>query len=304
GAGGGVGGCTSKRAKLTSRSLSRLSDEAVNSMGIIGGGDMAGMAAGGGGPRTHAGLHMRGKVMSAGSVLDTDRRHGHFEQTEEGRAMSKALRILGVDSLEERDVEDRIRASTDKAARILGVDNLAELQQNVARDRQNWAPPRSSASKSARMPGVLGSTDDLDDGGGGEGRRGRKATAKTRRLARSRSLSASRGGGSGGGGGGARGGSGGSKPRQSNLSSLIRALEINNNNSSSSKKHQHGGSETGTSENGDGNSSLGDNDGSEQDLPRKKGGGGGRGKQETGSNRSTRATESCSSLSQTSDNAQ
>lgn len=217
-----------------------------------------------------------GPLVRSVSALDGGQRGGRvFEQsmshsTEEWRAMSKAGRVLGVDSLEERDVEDQRRASSLKAARVLGVDNVAELQQSAAaaRERQNrekWAgaPPRSSASKAARMLGVKHPSDAEEK----EPRRGRKQTTKTT-LRRSRSLS-----------------SRGAKPRQGGITSLIRALEINGGSEAGST------SQNGSSESGD-CSSL-DYNGSE-DLPHKKGGGG---KQETGSNRSTRATESCSSVS-------
>ena len=276
-------GCTSKRAKLTSRSLSRLSDEPVNGMGIMEGRDMVG-----------AGARARGgPLVRSMSSLDGQRGGRVFEQsmshsTEEWRAMSKAGRVLGVDSLEERDVEDQRRASSVKAARILGVENVAELQQSVAaaRERQKWAPPRSSASKAARMLGVK-HPDDVEEK---EGRRGRKATTKAT-LRRSRSLSAR---------GGAKRGSG-SKPRQGGITSLIRALEINNNNNTNggSEAGSYGStSQNGSSDTGEDCSSVDysyNGGGGEEDLPHKKGRCGG--KQETGSNRSTRATESCSSVS-------
>ncbi|CAN0122496.1 unnamed protein product, partial [Ectocarpus sp. 6 AP-2014] len=287
GGGGGGGyssassGCTSKRAKLTSRSLTRLGDEpAVNGSGVVG--SSAGAMDIGGGSTSDGRARARdGFLKGRGMSLDGGGggRRGHFEQsmshsTEEWRAMSKAARVLGVDSLEERDVEDQRRASSVKAAQILGVgvENVAELQQNAnaARDR-HWAPPRSSASKAARMLGVS-DVDDLEDG---EGRRGRKATTnKDRRLARSRSVSSR----------GARGSSGSKATRaQGTISSLIRALEINGGTATGST------SQTGSSDNG--SSSVGDN-GSEDLHQIKKGLGK---QQETGSNRSTRATESCSS---------
>lgn len=283
----GSGSGNSKRAKLTSRSLSRLSEpDHHHGSGIMGGG--AGMVGGGvGGARSPAGLLMTGEMlMRSGAGFDNSQgrsggRPGHFVQsmshtTEEWRAMSKAGRVLGVDSLEERDVEDQRRASSVKAARILGVENVAdvaELQQNAtaARRRQNWAPPRSNTS---RRPGRTADSAGETAEGQREGRRrGAKPTKRPQRLSRSVSLSS-------------RGPKGsGSKVKQGSISSLIRALEINGGS-------EAGKSQNGSSDNGDGSSVGGDN-GSE-DLPRKKGGGG---KQETASNRSTRATESCSSVS-------
>ncbi len=282
GGGGGIGGggaygigCTSKRAKLTQRSLSRLSDES-NGTGIMGGSDIGGMVGSG----SHARAALMGRKLSAGSIEGLHRRR--FEQsashsTEEWQAMSKAGRVLGVDSLEERDVEEQRRRTSDKAARYFGV-GIEELPQqtahNAARDRHKWAPPRSSASKAARMFSVASAADPDDgegDAGAGAGRRGRKPTTKSsRRLVRSRSLQDRRSGG------GAW--SSVSKTRQGSISSLIRALEIN------------GDSDAGTSQNGS------SDNGSEDILP-KKGTGGGGARQETGSNRSTRATESCSSVS-------
>lgn len=274
-------GCTSKRAKLTSRSLSRLTDEPVNGMGIIEGSDIGSMV--GGGARTRRGplersmsaaLDGGGSGQRSGRVFEQSMSHS----TEEWRAMSKAGRVLGVDSLEERDVEDQRRASSVKAARILGVENVAELQQSAAaaRERQKWAPPRSSASKAARMLGVKDPHDDVKNVEEKEGRRGRKQTTKITGR-RSRSLSTR----------GAKRSSG-SKPRQGGITSLIRALEINGSSEAGSTS-QNG---SGSSENGD-CSSLDYNYNGGEDLPHKKG----RGKQETGSKCSTRATESCSSLS-------
>lgn len=249
-------GCISKRAKLTSRSLSSLSDEPVNGMGIMEGSDVGGT---GGGARARGGSLVRSisalKVQRSGSVFE----HSTSHSTQEWCAMSTAGRVLGVDSLEERDVEDKRRAMTVEAARILGVVNVAELQPNATaahEERQTWAPPRSSASKAARRLGKW------------EGRRRREQT--TTQLSRFLSLPAR--------GGKADSGSA-SKPKlQHASSSLIRLLGILES------------SEAGSSEDGD-CSSL-DYNGSE-DLTHRKG----RWKHETGSNRSTRATESCSSVS-------
>eukprot|EP00903_Cladosiphon_okamuranus_P007207 g6996.t1 len=98
-----------------------------------------------------------GLLIRSMSMLDNER---VFEQsmshsTIEWRDMSKAGRVLGVDSLEERYMEDQRHASSVKAARILGV-RVDDLQQSAAaaRERRKWAPSRSNASKAARMLGV------------------------------------------------------------------------------------------------------------------------------------------------------
>ncbi|CAM9878976.1 unnamed protein product [Laminaria digitata] len=203
GSGGGGGGSsgaygTSKRAKLeTSRSLSAMSSSQPESSA----GDAADAGAGGdggGGAHGRGAAHLRGKPGSAGSVLEQGyRQHSQSHSTDEWRAMAKAARVLGVDSLEERDVEDQRRASMVKAARMLGVENVEELHQNAARNRQKWAPPRSSASKAARMLGV----EDVSE------------------LHRDASTDRDRGGSS-------RKQLGANKARQGSISCLIRALEI------------------------------------------------------------------------------
>lgn len=236
------GTSNSKRAKLEySRSLS-------------------GMSVVGNGTRGRAGLVDKGRVVSAGRLLEQRLvQHSQSHSTDEWRAMSKAARVLGVDSLEERDVEDQRRASMTKAARILGVDNAEELQQKAAASRrQMWAPPRSSASKAARMLGV----DDVSE-------LQREAARATKgRIYRRKFAQGSNGNYNSN-----------SKPRQSSISSLIRALEHNGISSADGQ-----------------NSSEGEES---------KQGGGNREQMETASalsvhsNRSsaTRATESCSSIS-------
>ena len=166
----------------------------------------SGMSVVGNGTRGRPGFVEKGRVVSANSLVEQGlRHHSQSHSTDEWRAMSKAARVLGVDSLEERDVEDQRRASMTKAARILGVDNAEELQLNVAADRcPMWAPPRSSASKAARMLGV----EDVS-----ELQREASRAARGRSFRRKSKLPES--------------GDSGSKPRQGSISSLIRALEHN-----------------------------------------------------------------------------
>lgn len=117
-----------------------------------GGGNGDGRESGvGGGGKDRTGLVRSKSVLESGY-----RQHSQSHSTEEWRAVQKAARVLGVDSLEERDVEDRQRFSTRKAAQVLGVENVEEVRemQESATGRQKWAPPRSSASKAARMLGV------------------------------------------------------------------------------------------------------------------------------------------------------
>lgn len=212
-------GCTSKRAKLTSHSLSRLSDKPVNGTGIMKDSDVG---------NTGGGAHARGgPLVRSTTAVDGQRSFEQFMSysTEEWCPISKALRIMGADSLKELNIEDARRASYDKAARVLGV-YPAEPQH------------KATATREERLEWY-----GRDPGG--------------------------------------KGGSGsGSKPklRQGGISSLVRDQEFD------------GSSQAVSSENGD-CSSLNYN--SSEDLMHKKG----RGKQEMGSNRSTRATETCSSVS-------
>lgn len=215
---GGAG--TTKRARLgTSRSISNYGDArggAGTSAGRGGGGrggsgasESSGSCGDGGGDSLGSecgegsgGLGARDKSASSGSVLEQGYRHPpQSHSTDEWRAVEKAARVLGVDSLEERDVEDRRRNSMVKAARFLGVDNVEEIrevQESAAGHRLRWAPPRSSASKAARTLGI----EDVSE---------LQVQASNHRLGRRRSSSVS----------GTR-----SKQRQSSISSLIRALEI------------------------------------------------------------------------------
>lgn len=95
-----------------------------------------------------------------GPILGQGYRHTlPSHTTEEWLAVQKAARVLGVDSLEERDVESYRQASRVKAERILGVDyprEARELRQDAVETHRRWAPPRSSASKPERVLGIQG----------------------------------------------------------------------------------------------------------------------------------------------------
>lgn len=183
--------CGIKRARVGGLSypfpLSLSSDDGKSMLG-----DTLGSSGCGG--RVSGGQEQDGLSRSA-PLLEQRFVETQSHSTAEWMAMQKAARVLGVDSLEQRDVEDRHCFSTRKAAQILGVDTMEmvrKMQESAeAGSRQKWAPPRSSASKAAPMLGV------------------EDVSVLQEQATSTRSRSTRHG-----------------KPRQNSISYLIRALEI------------------------------------------------------------------------------